>query len=49
MLYSDNGNIGKFNDDPATEHDQVIGLICFAIRLVKADYLGVYYETEDAA
>ena len=49
MLYSDHGNIGKFNDDPATEHHQLIGLICLAIKLAKADGLGVYYKIDDAA
>ncbi len=41
-LCSDIGNIGKINDDPATKHHQVIGLICLAIKLVQADDLGVY-------
>ena len=48
-LSSDYGNIGKLNDDPATEHHQVIALICLAFKLVQADDLGVYYEIEDAA
>ncbi len=49
MLCSDYGNIGKFNDDPATEHHKVMALICLAIKLVQADDLGIYYEIEDAA
>ena len=49
MLCFDYGNIGKFNDDPATEHHQIIGLICLAIKLVQADDLGIYYEIENAA
>ena len=49
MLCSDHGNRVKFNDDPATEHHQVMVLICLAIKLVQADDLGIYYEIEDAA
>ena len=45
----DHGNIGKFNDDPETEHHQVIALICLAIKLVQKDDLGIYYEIENAA
>ena len=48
-LCSDHGNIGKFNDDPETEHHQVIALICLAIKLVQKDDLGIYYEIENAA
>ena len=48
-MFSDHQNIGQFNDDPATEHHQVIGLICLAIKLVQADDLGIYYEIENAA
>ena len=43
-LCSDHGNIGKFNDDPAIEHHQVIALIFLAIRLVPSTVSAKVYN-----
>ena len=34
---SDYSNIGLFNDDPETTHDQVLGLLKSAIELVESE------------
>ena len=46
---SEHRSIGRFNDDPATEHHQVIALIHLAIRLVQDESEGITYTIQDAA
>ena len=48
-MFSDHRNLARFNDDPATDHHQVVGLICLAIKLAQADGEGISYTIEDAA
>ena len=48
-LCSDRRSIGRFKDDPATEHHQVLALIRLAIRLVQDESKGTTYTIEDAA
>ena len=48
-LCSDHRSIGKFNDDPATEHHQVIALILLALRMVQYESEGITYTIQDAA
>ena len=46
-LCSDHRSVGRFNDDPATEHHQVIALIHLAFRLVQDEE--ITYTSQDAA
>ena len=46
-LCSDHRSVGRFNDDPAPEHHQVIALIHLAFRLVQDEE--ITYTIQDAA
>ena len=47
--YSGHRSIGRFNDDPATAHHQLIALIHLAIRLVQDESEGITYTIQHAA
>ena len=48
-LCSDHRSTGRCNDDPATEHHQVLALLNLAIRPVQDESDGITYTIQDAA
>ena len=47
-LCSDRRSIGRFKDDPATEHHQVLAFINSAIILVQDESEGITHTIQDA-